>query len=79
MKGKTIQKLIQVKIEDVEFHKPKRANKSERVSVKESRDVAIQVSETVNEDSTSNTKTLFDAAVLLWKSINNRKKWVFTG
>ena len=29
-------------IEDVEFHKPKRVNESERVSIKESRDVAIQ-------------------------------------
>lgn len=76
---KTITKLIQAEMEDVEFHKPKRVNEPERVSIKESRDVAIQLSETVNEDSTSNTKTLFDAAVLLWKSINNRKKWVFTG
>ena len=42
----------------------KRVNQSERVSIKESRDVAIQLSETANEDCTSNMKTLYDAAVL---------------
>ena len=59
-----IKKLIQAEIEDVEFHKPKRVNESERVSIKESRDVAIQLSETANEDCTSNMKSLYDAAVL---------------
>ena len=39
---KAIKKIIQSEIEDVEFHKPKRVNESERVSIKESRDVAIQ-------------------------------------
>ena len=58
-----IKKLIQSEIEDVEFHKPKRVNESERVRIKESRD-AIQLSETANEDCTSNMKTLYDAAVL---------------
>ena len=58
-----IKKLIQAEIEDVEFHKPKRVNESERVRIKESRD-AIQLSETANEDCTSNMKTLYDAAVL---------------
>ena len=61
---KAIKKLIQSEIEDVEFHKPKRVNESERVSIKELRDVAIQLSETANEDCTSNMKTLYDAAVL---------------
>ena len=51
---KAIKKLIHAEIEDVEFHKPKRVNESERVSIKESRDVAIQLSETANEDCTSN-------------------------
>ena len=59
-----IKKLIQTEIEDVEFHKPKRVNESERVSIKELRDVPIQLSETANEDCTSNMKTLYDAAVL---------------
>lgn len=76
---KAIKKLIQVEIEDVEFHKPKCVNESERVTIKEARDVAIQLSENANEDCTSNMKTLYDAAVLLRKSINNCKKWAFTG
>ena len=61
---KAIKKLIQAEIEDVDFHKPKSGNESERVSIKESRDVAIQLSETANEDCMSNMKTLYDAAVL---------------
>ena len=59
-----IKKLIQAEIEDVEFHKPKNVNESKSVSIKESRDVAIQLSETANEGCTSNMKTLYDAAVL---------------
>ena len=59
-----IMKLVQAEIENVEFHKPKHVNETERVSIKESRDVAIQLSETANEDCTSNMKTLYDAAVL---------------
>ena len=39
---KAIMKLVQAEIENVEFHKPKRVNESERVSIKESRDVALQ-------------------------------------
>ena len=61
---KAIKKLIQAEIEDVEFHKPKRVNESEMESIKESRDVAIQLSETANENCTSNKKTLYDAALL---------------
>ena len=76
---KTIKKLIQAEVQGVEFHKYKHVNESERVSIKESRDVAIQLTETVDEDYTSNMKTLYDAAVLLRKSINRCKKWVFTG
>ena len=39
---KAIKKIIQSEIEDVEFHKPKNVNESKSVSIKESRDVAIQ-------------------------------------
>ena len=71
-----IKKLIQVEVEDVDFHKPKRANESERVSIKESRVVAIQLFETANEDCTSNMKTLHDAAVLQSSQdlLNKQKK-----
>ena len=36
------------------------------------------ITETVNENSASNIKTLYDAALLLRKSINKCEKWVFT-
>ena len=52
------------KIEFVTKAEMAHINESERVSIKESRDVAIQLSETANEDCTSNMKTLYDAAVL---------------
>ena len=61
---KAIMKLVQAEIENVEFHKPKHVNETERVSIKESRDVAIQLSETANENCTSKKKTLYDAALL---------------
>ena len=51
---KVIKKLIQAEVEGVQFYKPKSVNESERVSIEESRDVAIQLSETANEDCTSN-------------------------
>ena len=75
---KAIKKLIQADIEGAEFHKPKRVNESERVSIKESRVVAIQLSETANEDCTSNMKTLHDAAVLQSSQdlLNKQKKWL---
>ena len=41
---KAINKLIQAEIENAEFYKPRRVNESERVSIKEARDVAIQLS-----------------------------------
>ena len=42
---KSLKQLIQRKIPDVEFHRPKKVNESERVSIKRTRDEAIQLSE----------------------------------
>ena len=39
---KAIKKLIQIEIEDIEFHTPQRVNGSERVSIKGSRDGTIR-------------------------------------
>ena len=39
---KAIKELIQSELDGVEFHKPNRANESERVSLKQSRDSATQ-------------------------------------
>ena len=76
---KIIKQLIQDKIEGVEFHRPKRVNESERVTIKSTRDVAIQQSEENADDADQEMRILFDAAKFLRKSINKCKKWVFAG
>lgn len=78
---KALKELITNAIDDVEFHKPRRVNESERVTIKETRDAAIQASEAVNQgnDINEDMKTLFNAALHLRKSINKSKKWVFDG
>lgn len=76
---KAIKDLIQREIEGVEFHKPKRVNESERVSVKQSRDSAIRLSESLNENAASNMRTLYDAASILRKAINKSERWIFAG
>ena len=44
-KRKVLKQLLQKEIPDIEFHKPKCVNKSERVSGKKTRDEAIQLAE----------------------------------
>lgn len=75
---KVLKQLIQSEIEEVEFHKSKRVNESERVTIKATRDAAVQLS---NQESDVNDamKTLYDAALYLRKCINQSKKWVFKG
>ncbi|XP_015750019.1 PREDICTED: uncharacterized protein LOC107329879, partial [Acropora digitifera] len=76
--GKVLKQLIQSEIEGVEFHKSKRVNESERVTIRATRDTAVQLS---NQESDVNNamKTLYDAALYLRKCINQSKKWVFEG
>ena len=77
---KVLRQILQDEIPNIEFHKPKRVNESERVTIVVTRDAAIQLSEDKNTtDCTEEMKTLYDAAALLRKSINKCKKWVFTG
>ena len=54
-------------------------NESERVSIKRTRDIAIQLSEEAENDCPYDMKTLYDAAVQLRKSIYKSKRWLFTG
>lgn len=76
---KSIKELIQRKI-GVEFHKQRQVNKPEVVSVKQSRDGAIQLSiESMNENASSKMKTLYDAALILRNAINKSDPWVFSG
>ncbi|KAK2563742.1 hypothetical protein P5673_012729, partial [Acropora cervicornis] len=69
---KVLKQLIQSEIEEVEFHKSKRVNESERVTIKATRDTAVQLS---NQESDVNDamKTLYDAALYLRKCINQSK------
>ena len=74
---KVLKQLIQSEIPDVEFHRPKKVNESERISIKSTRNIAIQQSENASiGDRHEEMKTIFDAAALLRKSINRCKNWV---
>ena len=77
---KSIKELIQREIESVEFHKQRKFNKPEVVSVKQSRDGAIQLStESMNENASSKMKSLYNAALILRNAINKSDPWSFSG
>ena len=78
-KRKVLKQLLQKEIPDIEFHKPKCVNESERVSAKKTKDEAIQLAEEQGVIGDSEMKTLLDAAMLLRKSIKKCKKWEFIG
>ena len=66
---KALKLLLLSEISDIEFHKPKRLNEAERVTIKETRDEAIQWK----------MKVLFEDAATLRKAIHKSKRWEFTG
>ncbi len=76
---KDLKSLIQNKIPDVEFHKPKQLNKPHRVSMKETRDAAIQMAVDSTVEMDSKMKLLYNAAASLRKSISKCDKWAFDG
>ena len=76
---KTLKQLLQTEIADIEFHRPRRVNESERVSGKKIRDKAIQMAEDQSVIKDDEMKTLFENAGLIRKSIKKCKKWVFSG
>ena len=76
---KSLKQLLLSEIPGIEFHRPKRVNESERVSIKITRDAAIQEAEDQRTDLDDEMKTLFDAASVLRKSIRKCNKWKFTG
>lgn len=76
---RALKRLIQVSIPDVEFHQAEKVNESDRVSIKKTRDAAMNLAEKENNDDPEEMKLLFKAALLLRKAINNCKKWEFTG
>lgn len=73
---KMIKSILQDEIPGIEFHKPSRANESERVTIKKTRDAAVNVQQGNSND---DMKKLYDAATILRKSITNSEVWNFTG
>ena len=78
---KVLKELIKTEIDEVQFHRPERVNESDRVTIKDTRDVAVQLSEKVEQqrDMREEMKTLYDAVLLLRKCISKTKQWVFEG
>jgi len=75
---KQIKEILKNELPSIEFNKPKRVNEPERVTLKKTRDEAINLME---EDTTidSDMKSLYKAASILRRAIGNAKKWTFTG
>lgn len=76
---KKTKQIIQEEIPSVEFHKPKRVNESERVSIKILRDAAVVLAEESSTDVNGEMKILYDAAKILRNIINKMDKWSFSG
>ena len=75
---KVWKQLLPDEIPGIEFHKPKRGNESEMVTIEEARDFAVQLSDETR-DIRDDMKTLYDAALLLRNAINKCRKWMFDG
>ena len=71
-----LKKLLQRKIPDVELHKAKHANEPELVSIKCTRDAAIQLTENRTD---ADMKALYDAASVLRRVISKVHHWSFSG
>ena len=76
---KKLKDLIMEEIPNVEFCKPRKANESERVVLKSTRDFAIAEAEVRDESLSDELKSLFDAAKILRKAVIDSEKWEFTG
>lgn len=76
---KTLKNLLLRKFPSIEFHKPKRMNQAERVTMKVTRYTAIQIVEENVPDWDTEMKYLYRAASLLRRTIKKVKPWSFTG
>ena len=64
-KRKARKPLTQILIPEVEFHRPPKANKSDRLSVKKTRDTTIHLVEKKNSDDSKKMNVFLEAAPLL--------------
>ena len=76
---KKVKQLIETGIPSVEFHKPKRVNEPERVTLKHTRDAVIQQMEDTGGSSKEDMVILYNAASILRKVIDKAEKWKFAG
>ena len=76
---KNLKRLLFSNISGIEFHKPKKVNESERVTMKNVRDAAIQLTENSVVDAEAEMKVLYEAASVLRKAIHKCEPWKFSG
>ena len=62
---KAFKTLTQILIPEVEFHRPTKANESDRLSIKKTRDTTIHLVEKKISDDSKQMNVLFEAAFLL--------------
>ena len=74
-----LRQMIESKIPDVEFHKAKCVNESDRVSIKASRDAAISMADDVKKDANEDMKILCKAAAVLQNATKKADRWNFSG
>jgi len=74
-----LRQMIESKIPDVEFHKAKRVNESDRVSIKASKDAAISMADDVRKDDNEDMNILYKAAAVLRYAIKKADRWNFSG
>lgn len=77
---KRLKQMLKSQIADIEFHQAKKVNESDRVTLKKTRDAAVQQSEILDtNDVCEEMSILFNAASILRKHINKSDRWTFTG
>ena len=74
---KTLNQLIQ-NLPEEEFHRPPKATRSDRLSIKRTHDAAIHLVQKKSTDDPKQMKVMFEAVVLLRKEINGWTKSVFS-
>jgi hypothetical protein len=76
---KMLKQLVLTEIPGVEFHRPKRMNEPELLTVKETRDESIFKSSEDAFFKDNEMKTIYHAVLTLRNCINKAEKWVFRG
>ncbi|KXJ12359.1 hypothetical protein AC249_AIPGENE6720 [Exaiptasia diaphana] len=74
---KMVRQLLLNEIPGIEFHKSSRVNEPDKVTIKKTRDSAVE--EVESRDTDDDFKTLFKAASILRKAIAKSDMWTFTG